>query len=56
MSLVNDHRAVLWKRCPTMHGIDRQQCMIGNYEVSRAGRVSRALNEAFRAIRTALHT
>jgi hypothetical protein len=56
MSLINDDGAVLGKRRPTMHGVDRQQRVIGDHKVRGAGHVSRALDKAFRTIRTALRT
>jgi hypothetical protein len=39
-----------------MHGIDREQCVIGDDEVGGTGRVPGALDEALITVRTALCT
>ena len=56
VGLVDDHSAVFGNSGAAMHGVDREQCVIGDHEVGGASRVPGALDKALITVRTALRT
>ena len=54
--LVDDHRVVLGQGGAAVHGVDRQQGMVGHHQLGGAGLVTGPFHEALPAVGAALHT